>query len=542
MNLRGQKVPLQITQVDAQPCRAYKLGAEAKIHNRFDIEVLKPDGSIERAVAHNIVLNALWTRLNTNCMWFAAIAYGSGTGTLVATRTDLFTRISAKSVSTLIVDTSHFVDGYVSFRQQIQIPVGEITGQVIREVGISYDTLANHLMTHALLKDMNGNTVSITVGALDVVNIYATVYVRFTYAGYEGGNVYFVNVMDANGHLFYALAGVGNRSIDTSIGQCLKYWNAFSGSPDDYSGAPTDQYHPSKVDGNIAQKIASFGYTPATKKIVSRLSLAAGAGFRVATTELNPTDAGGWNGITIYSPYGYNPSYHSGICIRFPNNAKPYCTITDEVVGTGDGATRDFALDFGFILNDGSAVIKVNGATIAPESYAVDYGKPAHNKLKYFMRHISGAGSYQFFNFLDTSNSKATVAGNYEIAENPLYVQFGITSFYRLIGVLVEASNDLVNWVTVCAAATASGTTTVTTYKNYRYWRVSTPNALGSCYGAFKDIASSDLTLTHLHFAAGQAPANGATVTATYRTASIPKDTNHVVDMELEITLGEYIP
>lgn len=521
---------VNITKADAinnGTMEQFKLAAA--LHNRFDIEVI--DGVTGElkcgAVAFNIILDALWTRLSNGFQWFASIAYGSGTGTLAASRVGLFTQISAKTAGTLTVDYTHFPDGYVSFRKQIQIGAGEITGQVLREVGISYDNTANHLMTHALLKDMNGNTVSITVGELDVINIYATVFVRFATAGYEGGGVFITPIKNSDS-ILYAIAGCGEN---TPLYICQIMY-AFMGEP--YLLAPTAlQVGAAEISagfyqGTINYKVGVCGYTAATKKILARFSLAAGAPYRVGTAELNPATVGGWKGLA-FARYNGGNYYLNGLCVRFPNNAKPYCVITDEVIGTGDGATRDYALKFGFIKNDGSAVIKVNGAIVDPANYTIDYNKPANNKIGYFLRPVSGTkGVWNHANRTD-----AWVAGDYEIVENPLYLSYGITGLSKYFNIRIDCSNDLVNWVTNVSGSLA-------TYKNYRYWRAYATANMDANYPTVTDIISSDITPYALHFAVGQAPANGAAITASYRTESICKDVDHVVDIELEITLNEY--
>lgn len=525
--VRGQVISSEEKAVER---RALPISVNTELHNRFDIEVLGSDGKIkQQAVAYNIILDALWTRLSTSAAWFAAISYGSGTGTLAASRTDLFTRVGTKTAGSLVVDYSHFQEGYVSFRKNIQIDAGEITGQTLREVGISYDTSANHLMTHATLKDMNGNAISITIGALDVIRIYATVFVRFNPSGYEGGGVFFTPVIAADTFL-HTVAGVGASTFMN----LLYYLYVYSGEPPvGCKSNPANKVGADYTPGNIGSKAFSVSYNAALKRILARCSLAAGTSFRISTTQLNPADKGGWRGASYRSVV----NTFTDICIRFPNDAKPYCTITDEAVGTGDGSKLDFPTNFGFILNDGSFVLKANGASISPADYTVDYGKPAHNKIWFFLKSLDATNK-----FIRT-DSLATAAGDYEIVENPLYANYGITSFYAKVGVQVECSNDLTNWVTVKAAATATGTINVNaTYQKYRYWKISTPSAQSSISDAFKDAVSADITANPIHFVAGHAPATGAAITASYHTASIAKDTNHVVDLELEITLGEYTP
>lgn len=527
MMVRGQKVAIK--EMD-------KLRVNTAIYNRFDVVVLGPDGKIkQKAKGYNIILDALWTRLSSNWAWFSAISYGSGTGALSASRTELFTRIGTKATvsTTPVMDYSHFDDGYVSYQKHIQIDSGEITGQTIREVGISYDTSANHLMTHAILKDMNGNTVSITVGELDVILIYATVYVHFNPSGYEGGNVWLSRNMAG---VFAMLAGVHSLATPARI---FKKMIAYEGEPkvdplvnshslSNYASDSSDR------GGYIGNANPVISYTAATKTILVRCSNA--AGNRVGVSSLNPSDPGGWNGIGFADETGLP---QSGLHIRFPNNAKPYCTITDESVGVGDGETLDFALDFGYILNDGSFVLKVDGNVIDPAYYTVDYGKPAHANIGNFLRTVDGNGK----SIWDKSKSGyiSLDSGIYEIVDNPFYETYGILSYnngqYGKIN--VECSNDLETWETI---GSSNGVNTVPeAYRHYRYWKATILSAVSSSSRLIDTIIPTEnFNINSLHFAPGHAPTNGAAITASYRTGSICKDANHVVDLEMSITLNEY--
>ena len=68
----------------------------------------------------------------------------------------------------------------------------EYVGETITEVGISYYSSSNYLHTHALIKDSEGNPLSINKTELDVVVIYATVFITFETANtnlkYLGSN------------------------------------------------------------------------------------------------------------------------------------------------------------------------------------------------------------------------------------------------------------------------------------------------------------------------------------------------------------------
>lgn len=531
--MRGQVVPVEKKCLIPQK-KAGRYQANAAIHNRFDIEVYGPNGDLkQKAVGFNMILDALWTRLSTSTAYFAAIAYGSGTGTLAASRTDLFTRVGAKTVGAYTADYSHFADGYVSYRRSIEIPAGEITGQILREVGISYDTSAGHLMTHALLQDMNGNTVAITVGELDVITIYATVYVRFSASGYEGGNVHMIrpcylgdemNYPDT-GYSIYAMLAGCTISNWITMTNCISYLQPKVGSPDPASGtAGGSALSPTLKAGAVT-------YTPSTKTLLAKWSLAAGSAYRFGASEFNPDIGGGWKSAVIWWYYSSSVKKPVGIAIEFPNNAKQYCSITDEAVSTGDGATIDFPLDFGFVKNDGSMIVKLDGVTVPIDDYTVDYGKPTHNKIGMFLRHLEGKGVWEYGN---TNNSSQF----YEIVENPFYSTIGIVSM-TVDRCKIECSNDLETWVQIHDSTSSGVSVSVPSdYQSYRYWRATEHKPSGSYTGRVTNVLAASGIGTYIHF--DTAPANGAVITASYRTESICKDANHIVDIELALTLNEY--
>ena len=167
---------------------------EASIYNRFDIEVIDAaTGEVKQeAFAENLILNQLWNRVGQQ--WFSYIHYGTGTGTLAATRTSLFNNIGSGDVrgqsASMTFDT---VTGVYTLKRAIQLSETTAVGQTLTEVGIGSDTSAGSLVTHAMLKDMNGNQISIAKTATDIINIYATVFVHFNPAGYSNGSVKFLS-------------------------------------------------------------------------------------------------------------------------------------------------------------------------------------------------------------------------------------------------------------------------------------------------------------------------------------------------------------
>ena len=150
------------------------------VHNRFDFVITDVEtGQVDKAyaalkpMAENIVLDRMYTRLTAFSTFFTNIVYGSGTGTLSASRTTLFTRVGSKAAADESVVRSYPLS---TWTRKIRLDVNDNNGMFLREVGISDDTTL--INTHALITDSEGNPIEIEKTALKVIDIYATVYVE----------------------------------------------------------------------------------------------------------------------------------------------------------------------------------------------------------------------------------------------------------------------------------------------------------------------------------------------------------------------------
>lgn len=153
----------------------FKSNIGLKIHNRFDIEVKDANTGevLQKAQAENIVLDRIYTRLLNFQSYFDQIVFGSGTGTLSASRTTLFTRIGNKAAVTESLVRSYPTSVWT---RSIRLGTEEFNGQTIREVGISETT--TNINTHALITDSEGNPLSVEKTNLKIIDIYATVFVE----------------------------------------------------------------------------------------------------------------------------------------------------------------------------------------------------------------------------------------------------------------------------------------------------------------------------------------------------------------------------
>jgi len=133
-----------------------KAKIDTKIHNRFDVFFKNIETGIEKQIgyAENIVLDQIYTRLCGRTPYFVNIHFGTGAGTPSAERTTLFTHLGTK---TAINDAQSKALPISYWRQKIVLNPNEYVGSVLTEVGIAYGATNTNLVTHAMIKDMNGN-------------------------------------------------------------------------------------------------------------------------------------------------------------------------------------------------------------------------------------------------------------------------------------------------------------------------------------------------------------------------------------------------
>ncbi len=176
-----------------------------KIHNRFDIEIVdKNTGEVKQSlVSYNIVLSQMYTRLCGGLAYFVNIHFGSGTGTLSPSRTSLFTHLGTKAA----VDEEIIKAIPLSvWKRKIVLNPEEYVGNTISEVGIAFGSTNTNLVTHSLLKDSEGNTISIVKTDVDVVTIYATVFVTFDTSN---ANLTYISMPSSNQLVNYLIGGSG---------------------------------------------------------------------------------------------------------------------------------------------------------------------------------------------------------------------------------------------------------------------------------------------------------------------------------------------
>lgn len=518
--VRGQKRTIKTpTNIDVQ----------ASIHNRFDIEVVDANtGQIKQtAQAENVICNNLWTQLFKPATYFNYVFYGGGSGTPSSSDTSLFSHIGYMEIT----NDSYTVDfetGICCRKGSVQLAAATAAGKTISEVGIGYGTSSSNLCTHAMLKDMNGNPISIQKTATDVINIYATIYVHFERLGYDNNTIflqktsrysYYVAQMD---DLFTWFSGDYYqlpKAARWSKGDTLSYLKTSSSSLE----------YPSQ--GSTVAVTYSADVTNRRMTLtLARLEASAGN----YDQGLNHVCLGG----TTESPSQYwNP-----VALIYSGGASfPYSTIEDEAVATGDGVTKDFALDFAFPHD---AKVYVDG--VETTDFTLEYAPNTVNWL-YWMKGIHPASTPEEI-IPQTQKSDSLYQTHTMLFYNPLW-EYGIASLGIRYGskgtCAIETSNDNVSWELLNITPSYDSSTSIYTYNipeeylHNKFWKIIGKNTSSNSAGQLSQVSPPSIfTGKCLHL--GTPPAEGAVITADYRCDCFAKDANHVLDMTLTFQFNEY--
>ena len=506
--LRGTKRPMPT------------FNAHASIHNKFKIEVVdsKTNQIINTARAENIICNSLWTRMFAGSDWNNYIHYGTGTGSPSATDTSLFTFLGY-GVPIDGMNTVDHGEGVFSLTRKIQLSETTAVGATLTEVGIAYGTAANTLVTHAMLKDMNGNQISITKTDTDIINIYATVFVHWptdddSVTIIPKTRLYSTEWATRSGSIFFFVGVPGQYGYEYSATLPQKA-----------------QFSPSlacDLLNETSTNSVTTTYDLATKKIemtVSRFSISQG----------NVSDnLGIILGTAWYQGRMYWPFLRLRADGAWFNHGS---TIQNEALGTGDGVTKDFKTAFPLISN----VELFKNGVLQTTGYTVNENRPFKESV------LAGIETFRIINggkvpwpatymSSKTTFTMANEAGRArEICmDNTLCVENGISRIIHNISpITIYCSQDLTSWTKINATA-ATNIAIPAQYQNYRYWKLSDPS-----YGIESISISRVLTANeNIHF--DTAPATGDILTINYKSKTIAKDANHVFDFKVAIYLSEH--
>lgn len=490
-----------------------ELNQKIKLHNRYDIEVknVKSGEVRQRAQAENIILDGAWGQIlhsSVGVDWFDKIAFGTGSGTMSAARTALFTPLSSKTAT-----DSEFVlnneNNYISHRQRIAILENEHNGSQLSEVGIVSET--GTLCTHALIKDMNGNPVVITKTDTDIIIIYATVYLLFNTTYSPAATLDILRVDPATNQIASNLLG-------RRVGELSGWKTAWEhrillsmGSENAYYDGVAYISDPFYAMLNAAQKTARIYYrVPA--------AIANIGGFMSAVV-----------GSTRMSNLVASKEYNSLITRFLPGEVAQSPVV--EQIGFGDGETTDFATSFAQI--PANTVVKVDGIAATPTIYA---NMPNHNDIRSFFREID-AYHPEYKNVCFNFNKNVS-NGTYTIFEK---MHSGcLLEQTHTRNTEISVSDDMETW-TVLGTTSRYGPETFdvpVAHQQKKYWRF-TNGANTDSYLIYNFYQNSATDFKNVKFTT--APESGAVITAEYTPNCAAKDANHVLDIDITIQLAEHV-
>lgn len=497
------------------------------IHNRFDIEVIDArTGKIrQKAQAHNIICNGLWSALcsnqnNSQNYYFYRIFWGSGTGTPSASDTTMFTPEGKQNAGNSVFNVD-WVNRIASCTRSIQLNEQTSVGVEISEVGIGTENGQTGVVcTHAMLEDMNGNPITIEKTNVDIINIYATVFIHWS-----GASDGMMNFNDSSFRNFM----FGITKTNTS-GTAYTFWTSIR---------PSKELNPYYQAGNFTNdyfrglndwKTGTFVGTPANKKIEITSE-------RLAVADMNI------GGIGMYF-FGY----YGGVCYMLPvEDFYAGDDITNEAVATGDGSTTRFTLDFDFPENIEvfvNGVKRTGGYTtrricrVPLDQEATGYGPQPQLYVRRLRDNSTPSRKVLIPYSLGSHSCTEGSSSNYKhfypipggwIIENMANI-IGFKSIKNDNAGVIYGSNDLTNWVLLADAN--AGTVELTgAEQTYKYYK-NDGSAEARLYWNDMDDGAAIIFDT--------APAVGDVITANYHTPYIAKDEDHVFDLKVTFQFGEY--
>ena len=469
-----------------------------KVNKRFGLDIPRwyKILSTEQLKAENIVLDAMWTRLVNFTPYFVNIHYGTGTGTLAATRTSLFAHRGTKTATTESATRALPTSSWV---RKITLAPEEEVGQTLTEVGVAFGSTSTDLVTHALITDAQGNPISLTKTATQVVTIYATIFIEL---GAEdamyGGKWRWVTPL-ANNELLSYLMGSSYPAV------------TFSTFP--ASGA----------SGNILWvKDAS------NKRVTTPV-------VRLGTTTSNGYVRG----------FGLGATFRGILPITGVYASK---RVEGEALGTGNGTSTNFNPVWGGLTGATPAVVYVAGTpsancvvsyttpldgNILPYAIDVDEQRTGNSILSLV---LAGGGSFP----IGVNSSMFFELSQAQYNMGPTHLQGhvpGTAVDMRLFS--RQSTGDSWEARTPLTAISSAQNIPISLPAGHRLLRIDVSRAGGS-----SSVSSSYIRVVaplKPVFAFATPPASGAAITADYSIPYIPKDSNHVLDLQCAIQYGEIV-
>lgn len=505
-----------------------KRTGKINIHNKFEIEVIRDGLLIQKGYAKNIVLDRMYGFLVNFSAPFSTIVFGKGVGTPSPERTTLFNRVGSAPA---VYDSHDLTGNVLSVTKFATLLLPEFNGETLTEVGISQE--ATNINTHAMITDSEGNTISITKTNLDIVKIYATLYVEFEETG-DYGFILFPKISPLYDHAtnaplishFYSMFLV-NRSVNLSTSL-----NSI--------GFSCEKTRNQKIHSSFGGGQGNYISGPSNKEVIaSAVTKKTNLKFRI-----DPDKANLFNGISHISIPGL---------IGFSLIDSPYYAgypYTDRSLGTGDGANTNFAFPN---IDPRDLVVKVDG--VPTTAFTYEYVSKYFNFQDLFDTDISYRsavcnGNVESYSCLNTGTTTVNFTHNPFVYDQSIKNLSGLKFKVYVTGSMysygsycnLQGSNDKVSWANIVTARGSFGgggnveATIPASVNSYQYLRLQYSLGEGNIGG----VSIYDASITEVNrIVFDVAPALGEAITVDYTVPYPIKTPDFVMDFNIEIQWGE---
>lgn len=497
-----------------------RVDAKANIRNRFDIECRDiVTGEVQKFQAHNIVLDQMWSRLVNFQSFFEYIHFGTGDGSLSPTRTSLFSHLGTRAAS----DVSSLRELPTSYRQRsIVLNPEEYVDEEITEVGVAYGSGNTNLVTHAFLEDSEGNPISIVKTDTMVVTIYATIFFEL-------------------GELESMYGGQWRWVMPLANNELLSYLMGATYPTQQFRVTAAPEFSDGTAPGSHGQSanilVANWIKDAVNKKVTTPVP--------ATTTRLGVTDGNG-----EVRGFGLGSSDTSGTLRgQFPiTGVFTSHAITGESLGAGDEVATGFNLDWNdpqsLVVYADEEAVDAGDYTTAPKIKGTDLFKLKSPQW------LSGTLPGETLTNLTDGNTGTQVTitpqGQFgidtgaSVSVDKFRVRTGsINAYGGGYPMLLKGSNNAdFSDATLIATLNMPSTTNYWgevsfSPVSYRYYRIE-KDLNGSVTVSDVELLTADDQIT-FH----TPPALGTVITADYTVPYIPKDSNHVLDLQVAIQYGE---
>jgi hypothetical protein len=465
-----------------------KIKAGVNFHNRFD--VVRNGEWV--GYAENIILDQMYNRICNLSTYFANIHFGTGSGTPTPDRTSLFSHLGTK---TAVLDEIVKAFPTSKVTKRITIMPEEYVGQTITEVGVAYGSAASYLETHAMIKDSEGNPLSISKTALDVIEIYATIFITFT---------------DTSSTFYFA---------DANLNLLVKYFT----EEESYSSILfTD-----RRDFALSRLPVVLGVNAATGSV----SVDTVAKTRTATYRFG---IGTGNGVPIRAVGLKNITR----ALLMENGLENPVNLSNVVVGIGDGVKTEFELPHAQPYN---VSLKLDG--VATQEYTlshvsaadepsqkslleyIDYNEPVPNE--YLMDGFNGfTRATNLRDWLGVIKTTQSLEG--------LYINQKSTNYGHAMA--LRASEDGINFTQILSRSYDPIPRKITHPGPYYEIELYYSYASGNTY----NVVIEDLDNTQMpKVTFVSPPSQDVVITADYTLDYLPKSSDYVLDVAIVLQFGE---